>query len=278
MKKLIIILSFLFISCGIWENNQTEITVEENKNIEKNLANYSLESFVPWANLYQNEQKDVSIFRVDLKEANISVGGVEITDEDETNLKRYKRYLADDFSNNYDGRIEGTNIFAFINGQFFNQLIDSTSLSFPVKSNGKIINSYVDNDIKKSTFVITKNNTAKIIHDYNAEILENPDYSEVIVWAHKDVNARRNDEVWRTYIGLDENNFVYFVIAKSKTQAQMQEIMWELWIWENDFMMMDGGPSSQFAYYDSDGPGTKFQRFYWEWEAPQYFIISYKSE
>ncbi len=278
MKKLIIILSFLFISCGIWENNQTENTVEENKNIENNLQNYSLESFVPGANLYQNEQKDVSIFRVDLQKANISFGGVEITDEDETNLKRYKRYYAEDFSNNYDGSIDGTNIFAFINGQFFNQLIDSTSLSFPVKSNGEIINSYVDNDIKKSSFVITKNNTAKIIHDYNAEILENPDYSEVIVWAHKDVNARRNDAVWRTYIALDENNFVYFIIAKNKTQAQMEKIISELSIGENDFMMMDGWPSSQFAYYDSDGPGTKFQRFYWGWEVPQFFVISYKSE
>jgi hypothetical protein len=92
-------------------------------------------------------------------------------------LKRYKRYYADDFSNHFDSK----NVFAFINGQFFNQLIDSTSLSFPVKSDGKIINSYVDNDIKKSTFVITKNNTAKIIHDYNAEFLQNPDYTEVIV-------------------------------------------------------------------------------------------------
>lgn len=261
--------------CTYYVDDNGEIQVlEKCINIQNNLANYSLESFVPGANLYQNEQKDVSIFRVDLQKASISFGGVEITDEDETNLKRYKRYYAEDFSNSYGEK----NIFAFINGQFFNQLIDSTSLSFPVKSKGKIINSYVDNDIKKSTFVITKNNTAKIIHDYNTEILENPEYSEVIVWAHKDVNARRNDEVWRTYIALDENNLVYFIIAKNKTQAQMQNIVWELWIWEEDFMMMDGGPSSQFAYYDSDGPGTKFQRFYGSWEVPQFFVISYKSE
>lgn len=265
MKKIIIVACFLFLSCGIspdtQENWETII-----------IANYSLESFVPGANLYQNEQKDVSIFRVDLDLVDISFGWVEITDEDESNLKRYKRYYADEFPNHFDSK----NVFAFINGQFFNQLIDSTSLSFPVKSGGKIINSYVDNDIKKSTFVIDSSNNALILHEYNAQILENPDYREVIVWAHKDVNARRNDEVWRTYIAIDENNFVYFIVAKNKTQAQMQEIIWDLWIDENDFMMMDGWPSSQFSYYDSDGPGTKFQRFYGGWEVPQFFIISQK--
>lgn len=267
---------------------------------------YKLKSKSKWVDFYQNENWDLSILEVDLNESNISFDWANtfyhkestrvsewFTDQDwviqippsydvkiekkleyeyENNkLDRFIRYYADEFIKMYDYKISDKEVIAFVNGQFFNQNKAETSLSFPIISNWKIINSYVDNDLPKRTFVIDKNKNAKIISWYNPSDLEK--YEELIVSFSPEVNARPNEKIGRTYIWLLDNKKVVFFIAKNKTQEEMDKIISDYWIEEKNIIMMDWWPSSQFAYYENKWPWSEFERLYWKWPVPHFFVI-----
>ena len=258
MKKMITSLIFIFFmfSCSeINFHNNNERKIIENS-IE-NRINLVFEK--NWISFYQTKNKDFSIIEVDLTKVWISFWWIDI--DKSKDFSKFKRYYAKDFYN----KIWKEKILFLINWQFFNQNKNPTTLSFPLKSDWKILNDYIDNDFTKRTFIIDNFWNAKILDWYKKEFLNNTDYKELIVAFSPEVKARKNAKIWRTYIWLLSSKKVVFFIAKNKNQEEINRIIWYYWIKENNIIMMDWWPSSQFAYFK--------KQFYWAWEVPQVFVI-----
>lgn len=112
---------------------------------------------------------------------------------------------------------------------FFNAWQEKTHLSFPLKSNWKIINDYMDNDISKKTFILTKENKAIIYDWYDKKYLQNDDFKELIVGFSLEADANSKASIWRTFIWIKENK-VYFFISWAKTQQEMSDYIVNFWI------------------------------------------------
>jgi len=218
-----------------------------------------------WIGFYQNKAKSLSILEVDLNSAWIDFWGVDESKKED--FYRFKRHFAREFD------YKKYNAYFFVNWQFFDQNKNPTFLSFPLKSDWKIISDYLDNDIPKRTFIIDKNKNAKILKWYEKKYLENDNYRELIVWFYPDVKANKNAKIWRTYIWLLSSKKVVFFITKNRTQEEMNKIIWDYWIKKDNIIMMDGWPSSQFAFYENNWPWSTWKQFYGWWEVPQVFII-----
>lgn len=278
--------------CSYYIDDNWEIkTLEKCLDFDYKKAWYKLYSKSKWLDFYQNEDATVSILELNLDSSNISFAWlntkfvkwenwwdneVELEYEAENSVfNRFNKYYAKEFRDKIDFDSRKYFVNAFVNGQFFTHLKpdEKTGLSFPIKSHGKIITSYMDNEIPKRTFVIDKYENAKIFEWYDKKYLENPDYKELIVAFSPEVNARKNEEIWRTYIWLKDSKTIVFFIAKNKNQKQMNEIIKNYWIKEENIIMMDGWPSSQFAYFNNKWPGSEFEQYYWQWTVPHYFVI-----
>lgn len=227
-----------------------------------------------WIKLYQSFSKDLSIIDVDLNNAwvsfwmvNSSTWKVVIDYEKTSSVKeRFYRFYPKDLIT-----WENNKVFAMVNGQFFNAEKNPTFLSFPVKSNWKIINSYVDNDTKKRTLIIDKNESLKILEWYDNKELNNSNNKELIVASNPIVDSLKDNKIGRTYIWIKWEKNIIFFIAKNKNQDEMDKIISQYGITQNNIIMMDWWPSSQFSYYDN-----WLKSFYWEWAVPQYNIIYIK--
>jgi hypothetical protein len=256
MKKILqIIFLFILFSCSLKSDNDKLILIQ----------------WVKWINLYQNSSKDLSIIDVDLNNAWVSFWMVNsstwniVIDYEKAGSKkdRFYRFYSKDlqvWTNN--------KVFAMVNWQFFNADKNPTFLSFPVKSNWKIITSYVDNDIKKRTLIIDKKNNLKIFEGYDKKELYDDNNKDLIVAFNPTVDSSIDEKIWRTYIWIKWEKNIVFFIAKNKTQDEMNKIISEYGIGDNDIVMMDWWPSSQFWYFDN-----WIKSFYWEWPVPQYNLI-----
>ncbi|MDP2091054.1 MAG: phosphodiester glycosidase family protein [Candidatus Gracilibacteria bacterium] len=251
MKKLLLIfILLLLISCG-----NSNYLVHQEKGIK----------------LFQNSSKEISIIDVDLNNAGVSFGMVNsstgkifIDYEKSTSKKdRFYRFYPKDLSVGKNNKV-----FAMVNGQFFNAEKNPTFLSFPLKSAGKIINSYVDNDLAKRTIIIDKNENLKIIEGYDEKDLFNTNNKELIVAFNPSVDSSIDSKVGRSYIGIKGDKNIIFFIAKNKTQLEMDQLITEYGITKNNVIMMDGGPSAQFSYFNNG-----LNSFYGKWAVPQYNII-----
>lgn len=265
---------------------------------------YKLVSKSKWLDFYQDSTGDISVLELDLTTAQVSFGWVNtkfdadvwfVSEQDaraitqtsteninfdinyytpDISLNRFYKDTASDITQKLKYDMRAFNISAVVNGQFFTKLGDEkTGVSFPIKSNGEIIATHVDNDIPKRTLVIDTQGQAKILEWYQSEYLNDPKYSELIVAFTPEVRARENAKIGRTYIWLLDANTMVFFIARNKNQDQMDSILAVFGIKPENIIMMDGGPSSQFAYYENQWPGSKFEQYYWEWEVPHYFVI-----
>jgi hypothetical protein len=189
-------------------------------------------------------------------------------------LFRFNKFKANEFPNTFSRDFYINNYsLAVINWEFFDQNKSSTFLSFPLKSWWKVINSHVDNDIEKRTFVIDIDWNAKILNWYKNKYLKNDNYRELIVWFSPDVDMRKNEKIWRTYIWIKSTKNVVFFIVKNKNQKEMNKIISDYWINEDNVIMMDWWPSSQFAYFENNWPWSEREQFYWSSKVPHYFII-----
>lgn len=268
---------------------------------------YDFISWTDWINIYQNESKDLSIIDIDLDKSWISFWWVTQTntkyldyhknlwyinkrfrwqlktynlqeEKDWFNFDNFKRqYINEAFWENNFLKVwwDSKTIFAVVNGQFFNVNKNNTTLSFPVKSNWKILNSYVDNDKLKRTIVIDKVWVIKIIDWYEEEYLNDNENREVLVWINPSEDFSKNSSLWRTYMWMIWDNRVVFFVAKSKTQSEMKQITLDYGIEEQNLVMLDWWPSTQFAYFDIFEVGWWINSFYGWWEVPQ-FIMIYK--
>ena len=253
MKKMIIIFILIFSIVYCWNQE-----FEKENLIEVYKQNGS--------KLFQTKNKDLSIIDIDLNSSWISFWGVKITNNSDFN--KFEKSYAKDF--NY----KKYNLYFLINWQFFTNIKDkNTGLSFPLKSDWKIITDYVDNEIPKRTFIIDNNWNAKILEWYKKEFLENKNYKEVIVAFTPEVKARKNAKIWRTYIWVKSPKEIVFFVAKNKTQEEMNKIISDYWIKKDNTIMMDWWPSSQFAYYENNWPWSEWEQFYWKWEVPHFFVI-----
>ncbi len=228
---------------------------------------YNLISKIRGVNFYQNNSWDLSIIDIDLNIAGIDFWGVDKLSKQD--LYNFKRHFASNFNYNY----KKYSAYFFINWQFFDPNKNPTFLSFPLKSNWKIISDYMDNNISKRTFIIDNSKNAMILEWYKKDFLENKNYKELIVWFNPGVNANINSKIWRTYIWLLSSKKVVFFIAKNKTQDEMMKIILDYWIKKENIIMMDWWPSSQFAYFENDWPWSMWKQFYWWWKVPQVFVI-----
>lgn len=257
--------------CSYYINDNWNISkLEKCFDIDHNKNWYKLKTKVKWIDFYQDETWDLSILDIDLNSAKINFWWVNIDEENSKEFEKFSRIYAKDLK--YDWK--KYNNYAIINGQFFTNVKDKkTALSFPLKSDWKIITDYVDNEISKRTFIIDKNWNAKILEWYKNEYLKNNNYKELIVGFNPEVNARKNSKIWRTYIWINNSKNVVFFIAKEKNQKEMNKIISDYWIKTENIIMMDWWPSSQFAFYENGWPWSEWEQFYWKWKVPHFFMI-----
>ncbi len=213
--------------------------------------------------------KDVAVIEVDLEKQSVDFWGIQTTqkhyDTQKANLI-FQRFFAKDFLKNiWDSKVQFV-----INGQFFDQNKTPTLLSFPLKSKGKIISSYMDNTLPKKTLIIDENNQVHIKNDFQPQWLENPKNPDIIVGFSPKVDANLALSLPRTYVGKRDKKHLVFVIAKAKTGKEMQKIMNDLHI--TNYMMFDGWPSSHFAWNHNGN----IKQFLWFWEVPHFFVIRKK--
>jgi len=252
MKKILLLLLLIF-SISSCSNDE----LIKNKIVEKYNQN--------WIKFIQNKTGNISIIEVNTNIASLSFGWVKINKI--SDFDKFDKSYAKDFSEN---NLKNKKIVATINWQFFTNLEKkNTALSFPLKSDWKILTDYMDNKIPKRTFVIDNNWNAKILEWYKKEFLENKNYKEVIVAFTPEVSARREAKIWRTYIWIKSPKNVIFFIAKNKNQEQMNKIISDYWIKKENIIMMDWWPSSQFSFYENN----KFKQYYGWWAVPQFFVI-----
>lgn len=254
-----------------------------------------------WVEIYQSSEKDISIIDIDLNKAGIIFWWVrdihteykeewywfienrEWWEKEIYNLvwetqssisDRFERKKAKEILWGYsyihkDG--QRFPIVTAINWQFFNANKNPTFLSFPVKSNWKIISSYVDNDKLKKTFIINNDETAEIKNWYDAQDLKNTEYEELIVWIDPTEDFCKNMKWARNYVWIIGNKNIVFILAQDKRQWEMDTIMKNYGI--ENYMMLDWWPSAQFSYYDIYSAGSFIHDFYWNWWVPQYNFI-----
>ena len=243
--------------------------------LNQNFYNYILNYKEEWIKFYTDEEKNLAILDLDLNYIKIKFWGVDENLDTDSVLTRFFRHRPYEFTQIMDKDFKEKNkIFAFVNGQFFNPKNNPTSLSFPLKSEWKIINNYIDNKITKKTFVIDKDNNAKIFFWYNEKYLKNENNKEVIVAFTPNLSARWDDAIWRTYVWLKSEKHVIFFIARNKTQTQMNSILYKYWIKQKNIIMMDWWASSQFAFSKD---WNFFKQYFWRYGLPQVFVI-YKNK
>lgn len=280
------------------EKVYTIVTGNEDKYIDKW---YNLISNTDWIWLYQDNTWDISVIDIDLSRAKVSFGWVDqvnkklikktgsewfinkafewrfarynlVEESEDTSLYNFNRTDASETFWNFSYFWERKNrqyLFAAVNWQFFNANNNPTFLSFPVKSNWKILSSYVDNEIPKKTIIIDKNNKVKILEWYKKEYLDEVSNKELLVAFTPDVIARKDSKIWRSYIWIIWDNNIIFFIAKNKSQDDMNKIISDYWVKKEDIIMLDWWPSAQFVYYE----WMVVNNFYWEWGVPHYFMI-----
>lgn len=254
-----------------------------------------------WVEIYQNSEKDISIIDIDLNKAGVIFWWVRdvnteytkewsefitsryrgkqktynlISESQSSESDRFERKKSQDILWEYSYITKNKKQFpivAAINWQFFNANKNPTFLSFPLKSNGQIISSYVDNDKLKKTFIITEKQKAIIKKWYNSEDLKNHGYEELIVGIDPSENFWKNMKLWRNYVWIHWDKNIVYILAQNKTQWEMDTLMQNYWI--ENYMMLDGWPSAQFSYYDNYWPGGFIHNFYWNWRVPQYNFI-----
>jgi len=268
---------------------------------------YNFVSWTDWIKVYQNESKELSIIDIDLDKSWISFWWVIQTntkylsrnywfwyinksfkwqrksyflqkEENKSNFDNFKRESIDKAfweSNFLKIWWNIKEVFVVVNGQFFNANKKNTTLSFPLKSNSKILNSYFDNDKIKRTIIIDNSWKVKIKDWYKEKYLNNTNNKEVLVWINPNENFAKNSSLWRTYMWIVWDDKVVFFIAKSKTQSEMKNIALNYGIEEQNLVMLDWWPSSQFAYFDIFDIGWGINKFYGWWEIP-HFVMIYK--
>ena len=263
MNKIIycIVLSFLCVSCTIQMKDTSSIS----------WSNYKWYTIIhSWSGVtfLQNKKWDVSLLDVDLTQAWISFWGVHLsnTRTHNSNHNEFKRFRADETSKYLNiAHMNWSETLAYINGQFFTHIEDTTLLSFPVKSDWKILSSYMDNELKKRTLAISKTWKAYVSQWFNTGLLSDRNYPEVIVGINPVEDFIQEREVGRSYVWLMSENKIVFFITKTKNQAQMTQILSDYWVAEQNMIMFDGWPSAQFNY--------QWQSFYGDWWVPQYTIV-----
>lgn len=211
-----------------------------------------------------NKTSEVSIITIDTKKAEILFWWIDYFKKDTKNFSEFHRHSAWNFLKKIQKILPKTHI--VINGQFFNAWQEKTHMSFPLKSNGKIINDYMDNDITKRT-LLQKNTQEFVMYDgYQKSDLTNSEVKELIVGFSPLVDASRDQKLWRNYVVL-ENNALIFFLANAKTQSEMEEIITKAWYSLDNALMLDWWPSAQYASLQNG------KTYYGDWGVPQFFVI-----
>lgn len=225
-------------------------------------------------NLLSNEDETLFILDIDLNYANINFWWINI-DEDISDLRKYSRENILEMQKKLKNtNFKNNEIFALINWQFFDPFQNPSSLSFPLKSNYKVINSYIDNKFSKKTFLIDKNKNAKILDNFDLKKLYDKKNKELIVWFNPNVNMKSSKKIWRTYIWIKWKKNIIFFIAKNKTQKFMDIMMKRYGIDEKNIIMMDWWSSSQFAFLKKYNSWKYlWKKYYSNWKIPHYFVV-----
>jgi hypothetical protein len=262
--KYLFIILFIFViwTFALWKVNNDFKQISDNSGL----------------NIYTNSDKSIYIAKINLERVDIDFWWVlteNIDNKYESNKTKNERFNR---ISSYDlvKFPENKNILWALNGQFFNANLSTTFLSFPVKSDGKIISSYMDNTLQKRTFIIDVNWIPKILEWFNNWFLENKNNKDVIVWIHPEENFLKDRKLPRNFMWIIDNKNIIFVLAKAKTQENMVKILQNQWIKFENIIMFDWWPSSQMSYIEKWEDKSFIHQVYWGWKVPHFFLIREK--
>lgn len=242
--------------------------------IEWNFTNYILKDTTNWIKFYQTNSWDLSILDIDLNSAKVSFAWVHINEGYFFEFRKFDRFKNNELLGSiWNDFLQNKNIYALVNGQFFDPQYDPTWLSFSLKSDWNIINAFTDTPVSKRTFIIDNDNNAQILEWYNDSFLNEDYYKELIVGFSPKIKARSSFSIWRTYIWIKDSKNIVFFIAGNKTQTEMDRIIFDYGIKQENVIMMDWGSSSQFSYNIEAISWRDWKHFYWTARVPHYFVI-----
>ncbi len=239
------------------------------------------ESFVTGsAKLYKKGSDDFYVVAVDVSEAKIKVGGTNSYYSDGNREYFYtdsiENYWYDnrDYVDIYNGTYQ--NLFAVLNGQFYDHTRNPTELSFPVKSEGTIL---TDNNgeghLVKRSLLINSSGKVYIREGVTSSLLNSSSIKEFITGLHPDED--KNGWAWfvgRHYIGgIPEGNcnpstsscayeYILFFVNEDAQQSTMEFEIAKWGVPRKSIIMMDGSGSSQLktTNYSAYGRNAKFKK------------------
>ncbi len=178
---------------------------------------------------------------------------------------------------------DNINALSVSNGAFFEDLSNtSTQLSFPIKINGNTLTTGASNDFPNERKMLVFKDTCAngykcaLVMNYSTSILNSSSYSNIIVGLSPYADKSSSFPLGRTFIGVDHSNtgtpILYIVHGTNATQSQMREVMYDLNIYDDAIVMLDGSGSSQLAFgntkvYGSRGTGPDYRKI------PQVIVV-----
>jgi hypothetical protein len=161
----------------------------------------------------------------------------------------------------YYNKSNNGNLYAVLNGQFFNNDANPTTISFPLKGNGKVFQSINHEPEKKKRTLYMYEGIMPIFYNgYSESLLNNSKNTDVITSLNpEDISTVNNfqpsNKIGRNYIGcipLKEynndlatcKNLLFFYSDKS-THNDMMNAAKKWGVKPNHIMMMDGSGSAQ---------------------------------
>lgn len=235
------------------------------------------ESFVTGSTkLYKKDNDNFFVVAVDISKAKIKVGGVNSHYSDGTT----ELFYTDSIDNYWDNNINYVdiynstyqNLFAVLNGQFFDNSRNPTGLSFPVKSNGIILTDNNGEDyLAKRSLVIDSNGSVYITEGVPLGLLDSYNSKEFITGLHPDED--KNGWAWfvgRNYIGgipkgtCDPSKtscsyeYILFFVNQDAKQSTMESEIAKWGVPSKSIIMMDGSGSAQmktrnYSVYGNNG-------------------------
>lgn len=255
MKKIFLI--FLIFLFSIVQLFSAEYVVPSGWNLKDKFVTSSVK-------LYQKASDDFYVVAVNMNQAKIEFGGNAgyfytstgnkfYTDTISNYYYKYRNYVDID-GNTYN------NLFSVINGQFFdNNNQNTTSLSFPLKSKGIILNSFNgETNLTKRSLLINTDGKTYIREGFNDILFNSNSIKEYVVGLNPAESKNRLiGFVGRNYIaGIPdgtcdpiktscEYKYLLFFINKYSSQSNMETEIAKWGVPSKSIIMMDGSGSTQ---------------------------------
>ena len=200
------------------------------------------------AKMYKDSSIDMYAVVVDMDKSTI-----EFDTFDHSYGDKYERHTMQKWWNDY----ADYSTFAMVNGQFFNHKINPSKIAYPVKADGNIITSHVDNNDAKRSLLVSNSGEVYIRNGYNSFFMNSYNIKDMIVGLSPSVEKKKWWPIGRNYIGgIPRGNcnpnvssctyrYIIFFIGKGQSQPNFLSRIMYWGVKEKSIVMMDGSASSQ---------------------------------